>query len=135
MKNSAGVLIYRRIRGEVFVLVVQSRGGEDSQPWSIPKGEFNKAGEDARHAAVREVAEELGIEINPIELAPLGESAYANKRKRVHCFSWEATSKLELKLDEREISDAKFVTVDQARAMLHEAHRVFVDRLVSELRT
>ena len=135
MKNSAGILIYRRAGDETFILVVQSRGGETREPWSIPKGEFKLGIEDARRAAVREVAEELGIEIDPIELSPLGESVYANKKKRVHCFSWEARSELKLKLDEREISEAKFVPLDEARALLHEAHKVFVDRLVNELRS
>jgi predicted NUDIX family NTP pyrophosphohydrolase len=112
MKNSAGVLIHRRIRGEVFVLVVQSRGGEVS--WGIPKGEFHRVDQGARHSAVREVSEELGIEIDPRELSPLGESVYANKRKRVHCFSWKAKGILKSKLDHREISDARFLRLDEA---------------------
>jgi 8-oxo-dGTP diphosphatase len=135
MKNSAGILIYRRVRDEVYILVVQSRGGDTREPWSIPKGEFKLGIEDARRAAIREVLEELGIEIDPVELSPLGESVYANKKKRVHCFSWQARSELELKLDKREISEAKFLPLHEARALLHEAHRVFVDRLVSRLQS
>ncbi|HSB09199.1 MAG TPA: hypothetical protein VLM38_06780 [Blastocatellia bacterium] len=53
IRNSAGVLIYRRIEEELFVLIVRSRGAVESEPWSIPKGEFDKEREDPRHAAVR----------------------------------------------------------------------------------
>lgn len=34
-------------------------------------------------------------------------------------------------MDKDEISNARFVATGQARVMLHEAHRVFIDRLVS----
>ena len=132
VKNSAGVLVFRRVGDTVLVLLVQSRGGE-SEAWSIPKGEFVIGVEEPRSAAAREIAEELGIEVDPLRLGPLGECVYANKKKRVYCFSWETTTELELILDNREIGRARFVTLDEARELLHKAQRVFVDRLVREI--
>lgn len=57
----------------------------------------------------------MGVSIDADELASLGESVYANKKKRVHCFAWEAKGELRFELDEHEISNARFVTTSEAR--------------------
>jgi predicted NUDIX family NTP pyrophosphohydrolase len=73
--QSAGILLYKRIDGELFVLLAHPGGpfwrGRDAGAWSIPKGEY-AAGEDPRDAARREFREELGIDA-PVALTPLGE--------------------------------------------------------------
>ena len=65
-KLSAGILVYRRLGGEVEVFLVHPGGPfwakKDEGAWSIPKGEY-EAGEDPLAAAKREFQEETGFEI------------------------------------------------------------------------
>lgn len=74
-KKSAGILFYRLANGMPEVLLVHPGGpfwvNKDSGAWSVPKGEF-EAGEEPLAAAIREVKEELGIEVSGdfVELAP-----------------------------------------------------------------
>ena len=64
-KQSAGLLMFRRGRGELQVLLVHPGGpfwkNKDLGAWTIPKGEHD-AGEEALVAATREFREETGIE-------------------------------------------------------------------------
>ena len=73
--RSAGILLYRRLDGELQVLLVHPGGpfwrGRDAGAWSIPKGEY-ASGEDPCAAARREFREELGTDA-PEQLRPLGE--------------------------------------------------------------
>ena len=75
-KISAGLLVYRRHRGEVQVLLVHPGGpfwaGRDPGAWSIPKGEAQPS-EPLLAAARREFHEETGFEITGDfqELAPV----------------------------------------------------------------
>ena len=63
-KESAGLLLYRRLRGSIEVFLVHPGGPfwakKDAGSWSIPKGEI-EAGEDALEAAKREFHEETGL--------------------------------------------------------------------------
>src|SRR6185295_4521481 len=65
MKQSAGILIYRRKNGLVEVLLVHPGGPfwakKDLKSWGLPKGEFGE-GEVPLAAAKREFSEELGFE-------------------------------------------------------------------------
>jgi predicted NUDIX family NTP pyrophosphohydrolase len=62
-KRSAGLLLYRRSRGEIEVLLVHPGGpfwrNKDEGAWSIPKG-LCEEGEDTLTAASREFEEETG---------------------------------------------------------------------------
>lgn len=75
-KRSAGILMYRFINHTLQVLLVHPGGPfwakKDTGVWSIPKGEF-EVDEDPLNAAIREVAEETGINVsgNFIELIPV----------------------------------------------------------------
>ena len=64
-KQSAGLLMFRRGRGELQVLLVHPGGpfwkNKDLGAWTIPKGEHD-ASEEAFVAAAREFREETGIE-------------------------------------------------------------------------
>lgn len=76
MKQSAGILLYRKIKKEVEVFLVHPGGpfwkNKDAGSWSIPKGEFTE-GEDPLDAAKREFKEETGIicEGKFVELSPV----------------------------------------------------------------
>jgi predicted NUDIX family NTP pyrophosphohydrolase len=73
-KESAGILLYRRVDGELLVLLVHPGGPfwrrKDLGAWSIPKGE-RVAAEDLETVARREFAEELGVSLEGT-LQPLG---------------------------------------------------------------
>jgi predicted NUDIX family NTP pyrophosphohydrolase len=62
--RSAGILLWRRLDGELQVLIAHMGGpfwtGKDDGAWSVPKGEYVDP-EPPRDAAVREWAEELGL--------------------------------------------------------------------------
>ena len=71
--RSAGILLYRT-RAELEVLLIHPGGpfwrNKDKGAWQIPKGGI-EANEDALTAALREVAEELGVTVTG-GLVPLG---------------------------------------------------------------
>lgn len=56
---SAGGVVYRRIAGEVAVLLVETPGGQ----WGLPKGTPG-GDEELEEAAVREVVEETGLQVD-----------------------------------------------------------------------
>jgi predicted NUDIX family NTP pyrophosphohydrolase len=71
--RSAGLLLFRMGPAGLEVLVVHPGGPlwarKDAGAWSIPKGEIAD-GEEPLHAAIREVREELGVELSG-EFLPL----------------------------------------------------------------
>lgn len=74
--RSAGILLHRRVGGELEVLLVHPGGPlwarRDEGAWSIPKGEY-ESGEDPLSAARREFEEELGSAPPCSEATDLGE--------------------------------------------------------------
>ncbi len=66
-RQSAGILLYRRLNGRPEVFLVHPGGpyfkGKDAGVWSIPKGEYPDT-EDPLTAAKREFAEETGTDVN-----------------------------------------------------------------------
>src|SRR5215813_12234723 len=91
-KTSAGLLVFRRDRGEIEVLLVHPGGpfwkNKDDGAWSIPKGEY-ASGEDSLSAARREFAEETGITPEG-DFLPLSEIRQAGG-KLVRAWAIEAT--------------------------------------------
>jgi predicted NUDIX family NTP pyrophosphohydrolase len=75
-KQSAGILLYRKINNQLQVFLVHPGGpffkNKDAGAWSIPKGEFLDD-EDPLAAAKREFEEETGqtIDGNFIKLKPV----------------------------------------------------------------
>ena len=78
MKQSAGILLFKRNAEELFVLLAHPGGpfwkNKDLGSWSIPKGEFADD-EKPLAAAIREFEEETGarlrgdfIELSPVKL-------------------------------------------------------------------
>jgi len=63
-RHSAGILLFRRVAGEIEVLLAHPGGpfwkNKDDGAWSIPKGEYSED-EDPLSAAKREFAEETGL--------------------------------------------------------------------------
>lgn len=75
LKQSAGVLMFRRVGGGIEVLLAHPGGpfwkNKDDGAWSIPKGEYAD-NEDPLAAAKREFAEEIGLTPSG-DFIPLGE--------------------------------------------------------------
>ena len=69
---SAGGVLARRMRGRWFVALVRPQGRPDGT-WVLPKGLID-AGERAADTAVREVAEETGVEARLV--SKLGDVRY-----------------------------------------------------------
>jgi predicted NUDIX family NTP pyrophosphohydrolase len=90
-KQSAGILLYRKVKKVVEVLLVYPGGpffsGKDAGNWSIPKGEFTEE-EVPLHAAIREMEEETGFhpEGEFIELTPIKQKS----GKIVYCWAQES---------------------------------------------
>ncbi|HEX9980960.1 MAG TPA: NUDIX domain-containing protein [Flavobacterium sp.] len=86
MKQSAGILLYKRSNNSLLFLLAHPGGpfwkNKDSGSWSIPKGEFTDD-EDPLDAARREFTEEIGTVLNGnfLELTPVkqksGKTIYA----------------------------------------------------------
>src|SRR3979409_1867608 len=89
-KTSAGLLMFRTMRGELEVLLVHPGGPyfqkKDDGVWTIPKGEVTKA-EDLLGRARIEFEEELGI-APPGDWIELG-SVKQKGGKTVHAWAFE----------------------------------------------
>jgi len=89
-KQSAGILLYRIVDGQLQVFLVHPGGpffkNKDDSSWSIPKGEFTDD-ENPLDAAKREFLEETGQIINGnfIELTPIQQKG----GKTVHAWAVE----------------------------------------------
>ncbi len=74
-KRSAGILLFRRVDGDVQVLLGHMGGPlwarRDAGGWTIPKGEY-QPDEEPLDAARREFAEELGLPVPAADLVELG---------------------------------------------------------------
>ncbi|MGO4617827.1 NUDIX domain-containing protein [Nocardia sp. 2YAB30] len=92
-KHSAGVLLFRRTSGHRVEVLLGHMGGpfwarKDLGAWSIPKGEYEPESEDARTAAGREFAEELGLPVPDGEWIPLGEVRYGSGKGKKSLTVW-----------------------------------------------
>lgn len=72
IETSAGGVVMRA-DGAVIAIVPRRRAGDGSKVLGLPKGHLDP-GESALQAAVREVREEAGVEVEPI--AEIGEVGY-----------------------------------------------------------
>jgi len=89
-KRSAGLLMFRRAKGEVEVFLVHPGGpfwtGKDAGAWTVPKGEYVD-GEEPLDAARREFTEETGFKANG-EFLELG-TIRQNSGKLVSAWAFE----------------------------------------------
>jgi predicted NUDIX family NTP pyrophosphohydrolase len=92
VRQSAGILAYRRVEGRLEVLLVHPGGPffgrKDIGNWSIPKGEPDPAETDLELAARREFEEETGQPVPAAPLIPLGSIAQKGG-KLVHAWAVE----------------------------------------------
>jgi len=83
LKHSAGLVIFRRNKGNVEVLLGHMGAPwwakKDVGAWTIPKGLINK-GEEPLEAAKREFTEELGLQVPEGEFIELGDIEQHNNK-------------------------------------------------------
>jgi len=130
VKEAAGALLYRGSAKALQVLLIHASGRYNRKaPWSIPKGE-PEPGESLEATARRETREEAGLTAG--ELSYLGDMVYRKTRKRVHCFTGPAPEE-DPKIGSWEIDQARFVSLVEARRLIHPDQAVFLDRLENHL--
>lgn len=115
---SAGGVVYRRLNGEVKVLVAKHSG---YHKWVLPKG-LVEEGESLETTAVREVEEEVGVKAKIIsKLEPPEQYTYifngGKIAKTVHYFLMEYVSGDEQEHD-FEMEEVKWVTFREADLLL-----------------
>ena len=149
MIRSAGLLLHRREGGVLEVLVAHMGGPfwgrKDEAAWSIPKGEFDAATEQAVDAAVREFHEEVGVDPPVGPYVELGTWAYSSG-KQVTVFAADGAGftasgfvfgTFELEWPPRsgrrtefpEVDRAEWMPVDAARPRLVKGQRPALDAL------
>ncbi|HVY70934.1 MAG TPA: NUDIX domain-containing protein [Verrucomicrobiae bacterium] len=152
-KTSAGLLMFRVQNGSLEVFLAHPGGPffacKDEGHWTIPKGEI-EPGEDMLAAAVREFAEEIGIEPRG-EYLELG-SVRQNRTKTVHGWAfegdWQADQLVRSNQFEMEwpplsgkrqsfpeVDQAAFFSPDAARRKIKPTQTPFIDRLEAALQS
>lgn len=146
MKKSAGILLFKKVKGNLVVFLVHPGGpfwkNKDEGAWSIPKGEFANE-EDPLLAAQREFEEETGqkitgdfVELKPVKLKS-GKMVYAwaveGDVDADHIVS--NTFKVEWPYKSGrwqtypEVDKAAWLTLDEARKKINMAQTALLDEL------
>ena len=129
MIEAAGGVVWRRgSKGALKVLLVHRDQYDD---WSFPKGKLDD-GETHRHAALREVAEETGLQCRAGKELP--EVRYRDRKgrpKRVRYWSMEAVAGAFAPNDE--VDEVRWLSVADAHDQLTYAHDVPVLSALAEL--
>lgn len=149
--HSAGVLLFRRRNGATEVLLIRPGGpfwrNKDAGAWMIPKGAV-EAGEAPAEAALREFEEETGTRLTsvPFSLARVRQAA----GKLVDAFAVEGdldpasvrSNAFEMEWPPRsgrrqsfpEVEEARWMTIDEARAMMLPSQLPLLDALEAKLK-
>lgn len=151
MKQSAGILAYRR-SGDLIEVLIAHPGGpfwakRDEGVWSIPKGEVDE-GEDYLLAARREFSEELGVASPDGPYLELGviiqkagkevlawavEADVDPNEVLSNTFTIEWPPRSGRQAEFPEIDRVAWVTPDEARVRLNPAQAELVERLLSRI--
>ena len=148
MALSAGILPYRLIDGELFVMLVHPGGpynaGKHKHTWSIPKGGVEE-GESAFDAAHREFFEEVGYVLdNRFKYVSLGEERQS-KHKRVavwavdtfidvmqcksNMITVEHPSKSGNFIEVPEVDDYMWFNVNEVKSYMVKGQHIFIEKL------
>jgi len=148
---SAGILLFRQLEGRLQVLLIKPGGpfwrGKDAGAWMIPKGAV-EPGEAPAEAALREFAEETGTVLSavPFPLATVRQAC----GKIVQAFAVEGdldpanirSNEFELEWPPRsgrierfpEVGEARWMTLEKARAMMLRSQMPLLDALDEKLK-
>ena len=129
MKQSAGTLLYRQGPDGLEVLLVHASGNYNrGKPWGIPKGEPDPGESDLETTARRETLEETGVSAG--SLTALGTVQYTKSRKVIHAFAGPAPADAQPRCASWEIDQARFMSMDEARRLIHPEQAPLLDRLL-----
>ena len=153
VRVSAGLALYRMAEGRLEVLLAHPGGPlfarKDAGHWTLPKGEIHP-GEDPLATAIREVAEETGIRVDPrSRFVDLGRVRQKGG-KIVHAFGvesdWDDSQPIRSNLFELEwpprsghrerfpeVDRVRFFPLDQAVGKIKPAQIPLLERLAKEL--
>jgi len=148
---SAGILLFRQLEGRLQVLLIKPGGpfwrGKDAGAWMIPKGAV-EPGEAPAEAALREFAEETGTVLSAVPF-PLATVRQAGG-KIVQAFAVEGdldpanirSNEFELEWPPRsgrierfpEVAEARWMTLEEGRAMMLRSQMPLLDALEEKLK-
>ncbi len=148
--HSAGIMLFRGAGDRLEVLLIRPGGpfwrNKDVGAWMIPKGAI-EPGESAAEAALREFEEETGtrLEVEPFPLATIRQAG----GKVVEAFAAEgdldseAIRSIEFEIEwparsgkiqrHPEVVEARWMGLDQARAMMLPSQLPLLDALAERL--
>ena len=134
--TSAGGIVVRYDAGRPNLVVGARRRERDGRTWTLPKG-TPKRGETTEETAIREVAEETGLEVRIT--APLTSISYVfvqsgtRIHKTVHYFLMEPTGG-DLSRHDHEFDQVRWIAFDEAAALLtFETERELVARAAAAI--
>jgi 8-oxo-dGTP pyrophosphatase MutT (NUDIX family) len=134
--TSAGGIVIRRAGGVPQFVAGSRRRDGDAYTWTLPKGTPHP-GETTEETALREVAEETGLQVRIVE--PLHSISYtfvqrgARVHKTVHYFLMEPTGG-DLAGHDREFDEVRWVDLADAGAVLtFESERALIDRAADRI--
>jgi predicted NUDIX family NTP pyrophosphohydrolase len=151
MKQSAGILLYKKQAGDWLFFLVHPGGpfwkNKDLGAWSIPKGEFADD-ENPLDAAIREFKEETGIQLNG-DFWPL-EPVKLKSGKIVRAWSHEGDIDVKIivsntfeiewppksgkSLTIPEVDRGEWFTAEQAIGKINAAQSALINQLYTKLR-
>lgn len=127
--TSAGGIVVRETDGRAQLVVGSRRRERDGRTWTLPKG-TPKRGETTEETALREVAEETGLEVRIS--GPLDSIQYVfvqsgtRVHKTVHYFLMEPVGG-DLALHDHEFEEVRWIDFDEApRILSFETERALV---------
>ncbi len=129
--HTSGAHLFMWYQGRVLLLRTSYRSG-----WTTPGGAI-KRGESPVDAAIREASEEIGLQLTAADLHPAGvvEHSPDYRRDRLHLFEVQLQSWPEVRIDNREIIEARFVPLADAQSFaLAAPFRDYLCRKVLEVR-
>lgn len=149
--------MFRRTSDNGAEVLIGHMGGpffarKDEGAWSIPKGEYEPAEEDAQAAARREFTEELGLPVPDGDWVPLGDVQYGSGSRRKTVTVWAVEADLdpsrmvpgtfEMEWPPRSGRMAEFPEIDRAdwfdlttaTTKLGKGQRPYLERLAAHLR-
>ena len=153
MKTSAGLMLYKIENGTTQVFLVHPGGPfwakKDDAAWGVSKG-LVEEGEDLKETAIREVKEELGLDIQ-VDISKLVELGHEKQRsnKTVYVFAYLADfGDIEVKsntiyiewpprsgkqMEIPEIDSGEWFDLDTAKVKVMPYQLPFLDRLKAKL--
>ena len=118
--TSAGGIVVRFDEGVPSLVVGARRRDRDLLTWTLPKGTPN-AGETREQTALREVAEETGLEVRITDVLDSIEYWFVQRgtriHKTVHYYLMEPTGG-DLSAHDHEFDQVRWVPFDQAASLL-----------------